>query len=157
MLTTKLYEINTIEMEIPTPENKTRVILIPHPDRCGSYAGLYERHKNGEFNDLIYSSKQSNVIVYPSMDAEQFENILRKYQKWPYIVDYEIPEEIEEISIFGRQEEKNTEEKVEEETPNTEETAEQTDTETTTNSGSEDSTSWTHKVSGFFKQLFNKK
>ena len=91
------------------------------------------------------------------MDAEQFENILRKYQKWPYIVDYEIPEEIEEISIFGRQEEKNTEEKVEEETPNTEETAEQTDTETTTNAGSDGSTSWTHKVSGFFKQLFNKK
>ena len=146
-----------IEMEILTPENDTRVILIPPPDRCGSYAGIYSRHKDGKFNDLLYKAQQSNDIIYPSMDAEQFENILRKYQKWPYIVDYEIPEEIEEISIFGRQEEKNTEEKVEEETPNTEETAEQPDTETTTNAGSEGSTSWTHKVSGFFKKLFNKK
>jgi len=146
------------EMEIPTPENKTRVILIPPPDRCGSYAGIYSRHKDGEFNDLLYKAQQSNVIIYPSIDAEQFENVLREYQKWPYIVDYEIPDEIEEIPIFGRQEEKKPEEKVEEETPKTDETAEQQpETESTTDTGSEDSTSWTQKVSGFFKQLFNKK
>ena len=146
-----------IEMEIPTPENKTRVILIPPPDRCGSYAGIYSRHKDGKFNDLLYKVQQSNVIIYPSMDAEQFGNILCEYMKWPYIVDYEIPEEIEEIPIFGRQEEKKPEEKVEEETPKTEETVEQPETESTTDAGSEGSTSWTHKVSGFFKQLFNKK
>lgn len=145
------------QMEIPTPEMKTRVIIIPPPDRCSSYAGIYSRHKNGEFDDLIYKPEQSNVIVYPSMDAEQFDNVLREYQKWPYIVDYEIPEEIEEIPIFGRQEEKKPEEKVEEETPKTEEAAEQPETESTTDAGSEDSTSWTQKVSGFFKQLFNKK
>ena len=145
------------QMEIPTPEMKTRVIIIPPPDRCGSYAGIYSCHKNGEFNDLIYRPEQSNVIVYPSMDAEQFDNVLREYQKWPYIVDYEIPEEIEEIPIFGRQEEKKTEEKVEEETPKTDETAEQQpDTESTTDDGSEGSTSLTQKVSGFFKQLFKK-
>ena len=146
-----------IEMEIPTPENKTRVILIPPPDRCGSYAGIYSRHKDGKFNDLLYKVQQSNVIIYPSMDAEQFGNILRKYQKWPYIVDYEIPDEIEEIPIFGRHEEKKPEKKVEGETSKTEETVEQPDTESTANAGSEGSTSWTHKVSGFFKQLFNKK
>ena len=144
-------------MEIPTPENKTRVILIPPPDRCGSYAGIYSRHKDGKFNDLLYKAQQFNDIIYPSMDAEQFKNILRKYQKWPYIVDYEIPDEIEEIHIFGRQEEKKPEEKVEEETPKTEKTAEQPEIESTTDAGSEDSMSWTHKVSGFFKQLFNKK
>lgn len=144
------------QMEIPTPEMKTRVIIIPPPDRCSSYAGIYSRHKNGEFDDLIYKPEQSNVIVYPSMDAEQFDNVLREYQKWPYIVNYEIPEEIEEIPIFGRQEEKKPEEKVEEETPKTDETAEQPETESTTDAGSEDSTSWTQKVSGFFKQLFKK-
>jgi hypothetical protein len=91
------------------------------------------------------------------MNAEQFENILREYMQWPYIVDYEIPDEIEEIPIFGRQEEKKTEEKVEEETPKTDETAEQQpETESTTDTGSEDSTSWTQKVSEFFKQLFKK-
>ena len=153
---TMWWHDSRIEMEIPTPENKTRVILIPPPDRCNSYAGLYERHKNGKFNDLLYKPQQSNDIIYPSMDAEQFGNILRKYQKWPYIVDYEIPDEIEEIPIFGRQEEKKPEEKVEEETPKAEETVEQPDTESTTNAGSEDSTSWTHKVSGFFKHLFKK-
>lgn len=145
-----------IEMEIPTPENKTRVILIPPPDRCSSYAGLYERHKNGKFNDLLYKPQQSNDIIYPSMDAEQFGNILRKYMKWPYIVDYEIPDEIEEIPIFGRQEEKKSEEKVEEETLNTEETAEQPETESTTYAGSEAPTSWTQKISGFFKHFFKK-
>ena len=146
-----------IEMEIPTPENKTRVILIPPPDRCGSYAGIYSRHKDGKFNDLLYKVQQSNVIIYPSMDAEQFGNILRKYQKWPYIVDYEIPDEIEEIPIFGRHEEKKPEKKVEGETSKTEETVEQPETESTTDAGSEGSTSWTHKISRFFKQLFNKK
>ena len=90
------------------------------------------------------------------MDAEQFENILRKYQKWPYIVDYEIPDEIEEIPIFGRQEEKKPEEKVEEETPKTEETVEQPEIESITDAGSEGSTSWTHKMSGFFKHFFKK-
>ena len=140
------------EMEIPTPENKTRVILIPPPDRCGSYAGIYSRHKDGEFNDLLYKAQQSNVIIYPSMDAEQFGNILREYMKWPYIVDYEIPDEIEESPFVPH------EKKDEEETPKTDETAEQQhDTESTTDAGSEDSTSWTQKVSGFFKQLFNKK
>ena len=117
---------------------------------------LYERHKNGEFNDLIYRPEQSNAIIYPSMDAEQFENILCKYQKWPYIVDYEIPDEIEELPIFRRQEEKKPEEKVEEETPKTEETAEQPETESTTDAGSEGSTSWAQKISGFFKHLFKK-
>ena len=145
-----------IEMEIPTPENKTRVILIPPPDRCGSYAGIYSRHKDGKFNDLLYKAQQSNDIIYPSMDAEQFENILRKYQKWPYIVDYEILDEIEEIPIFGRQEEKKPEEGVDEETPKTEETAVQPETESTTDADSKGSTSWTHKVFGFFKQLFKK-
>lgn len=48
------------------------------------------------------------------------------------------------------------EKKDEEETPKTEETAEQPVTESTTDDGSEDSTSWTQKVSGFFKQLFKK-
>ena len=105
---------------------------------------------------MLYKGQQSNVIIYPSMDAEQFGNILRKYQKWPYIVDYEIPDEIEEIPIFGRQEEKKSEEEVEEETPKTEETVEQPETESTTDAGSEDSTSWTHKMSGFFKHLFKK-
>lgn len=138
-----------IEMEIPTPENKTRVILIPPPDRCRSYASIYSRHKDGEFNDWFYKAQQSNVIIYPSMDVEQFENILCKYLKWSYTVDYEIPEWMKE--------EKKSEEKVEEETPKTEETVEQPETESTTDAGSEDSTSWTHKVSRFFKQLFNKK
>ena len=138
-----------IEMEIPTPENKTRVILIPPPDRCRSYASIYSRHKDGEFNDWFYKAQQSNVIIYPSMNLEQFENILCKYLKWSYTVDYEIPEWMKE--------EKKSEEKVEEETPKTEETVEQPETESTTDAGSEDSTSWTHKVSGFFKQLFNKK
>ena len=139
------------EMEIPTPENKTRVILIPPPDRCGSYAGIYSRHKDGEFNALLYKAQQSNVIIYPSMDAEQFGNILREYMKWPYIVDYEIPDEIEESPFVPH------EKKDEEETPKTDETAEQQhNTESTTDAGSEDSTSWTQKVSGFFKQLFKK-
>lgn len=72
--------------------------------------------------------------------------------KWPYIVDYEIPDEIEESPFVPH------EKKDEEETPKTDETAEQQhDTESTTDAGSEDSTSWTQKVSGFFKQLFNKK
>ena len=49
------------------------------------------------------------------------------------------------------------EKKDEEETPKTDETTEQQpDTESTTDAGSEDSTSWTQKVSGFFKQLFKK-
>ena len=39
----------------------------------------------------------------------------------------------------------------------TEETVEQPDIESTTDAGSDGSTSWTHKISGFFKQLFNKK
>ena len=129
-----------IEIEIPTPENNTRVILIPPSDRCRSYAGIYSRHKDGKFNDLFYKAQQSNVIIYPSIGVKRFKNILREYMKWPYIVDYEIPEE-----------------KVEEENPTTEETAEQPETESTTDAGSEGSTSWTHKVSGFFKQLFNKK
>ena len=145
-----------IEMEIPTPANKTRVILIPPPDRCGSYSGIYSRHKDGEFDDRLYKAQHSNAIIYPSMDAEQFSNVLREYQKWPYIVDYEIPDEIEEIPIFGRHEEKKPEEKVEEETPKTEETAEQPETESTIDAGSEGSTSWTHKISGFFKHLFKK-
>lgn len=146
-----------IEMEIPTPENKTRVILIPPPDRCRSYASIYSRHKDGEFNDWFYKAQQSNVIIYPSMDLEQFENILCKYLKWSYTVDYEIPDWMkEEIPISGRQEEKKSEEKVEEETPKTEETVEHPETVSTTDAGSEDSTSWTHKVSGFFKQLFKK-
>ena len=146
-----------IEIEIPTPENNTRVILIPPPDRCRSYAGIYSRHKDGKFNDLFYKAQQSNTIIYPSIDVKRFKNILREYMKWPYIVDYEIPEEIEKIHISGYQEEKKSEEKVEEETPKTEETADQPDTESTTDAGSKGSTSWTHKVSGFFKQLFNKK
>ena len=83
------------------------------------------------------------------MDLEQFENILCKYLKWSYTVDYEIPEWMKE--------EKKSEEKVEEETPKTQEIVEQPETESTTDASSEDSTSWTHKVSGFFKQLFNKK
>ena len=150
-----LYD-GKIEMEIPTPEN-TRVILIPPPDRCRNYAGIYSRHKDGKFNDLFYKAQQSNVIIYPSISVKRFKNILREYQKWPYIVEYEIPEEIEKIHISGYQEEKKSEEKVEEETPKTEETADQPDTESTTDVGSKGSTSWTHKVSGFFKQLFNKK
>lgn len=145
-----------IEIEIPTPENNTRVILIPPPDRCRSYAGIYSRHKDGKFNDLFYKAQQSNTIIYPSTGAERFSNVLREYQKWPYIVDYEIPDEIEEIPITGRQEEKMPEEKVEEETPKTEETVEQPETESTTDAGPEGSTSWTHKVSEFFKQLFKK-
>ena len=145
-----------ILMEIPTPENKTRVILIPPPDRCGSYAGIYSRHKDGKFDDLLYKVQQSNVIIYPSMDAEEFGNILREYMRWPYIVDYEIPDEIEEIPMFGRQEEKKPEEKVEEETPKTDETTEQPQTESTTDADSESQTSWTQKISGFFKQLFRK-
>lgn len=150
-----LYD-GKIEMEIPTPEN-TRVILIPPPDRCRSYAGIYSRHKDGKFNDLFYKAQQSNVITFPSIGVERFKNILREYQKWPYIVDYEIPDEIEELPIFGRQEEKKPEEKVEEESQKTEETVEQPEIESTTDAGSEGSTSWTHKVSGFLKQLFNKK
>lgn len=145
-----------IEKEIPTPENKTRVIIIPPPDRCSNYAGLYERHKNGESNDLIYRPEQSNVIVYPSIDAEQFSNVLREYQKWSYTVDYEIPEWMKGNPISEHQEEKKPEEKAEEETPKTEETAEQLETESTTDAGSKGSTSWTHKVFGFFKQLFKK-
>ena len=146
-----------IEMEIPTLENKTRVILIPPPERCRSYAGIYSRHKDGKFNDWFYEAQQSNTIIYPSMDVEQFENILCKYLKWSYTVDYEIPEWMkEENPISGRQEEKKSEEKVEEETLKTEETVEQPETESTTDAGSEGSTSWTHKVSGFFKHLFKK-
>ena len=61
-----------IVMEIPTPENKTRVILIPPPDRCSSYAGIYSRHKDGKFNDLLYKAQQSNDIIYPSMDVFNF-------------------------------------------------------------------------------------
>ena len=137
---TMWWQDGKIEMEIPTPENNTRVILIPPPDRCRTYAGIYSRHKDGKFNDLFYKAQQSNTIIYPSIDVKRFKNILREYMKWPYIVDYEIPEE-----------------KVEEENPTTEETAEQPETESTTDVGSEGSTSWTHKVSGFFKQLFNKK
>lgn len=152
---TMWWHVGKTEMEIPTPEDKTRVILIPPPDRCGSYAGIYSRHKDGKFDDLLYKVQQSNVIIYPSMDAEQFGNILREYMKWPYIVDYEIPEDIED-SIFGFQEENKSEEKVEDETPKTEETDEQSETESTTDTGSEDSTSWTQKVSRFFKQLFKK-
>ena len=103
-------------------------------------------------DDLLYKAQQSNVIIYPSMDAEQFGNILREYMKWPYIVDYEIPDEIEESPFVPH------EKKDEEETPKTDETAEQQpETESTTDAGSEDSKSWTQKVSGFFKQLFNKK
>lgn len=145
-----------IEMEIPTPENNTRVILIPPPDRCRSYAGIYSRHKDGKFNDFFYKAQQSNTIIYPSTGVERFKNILREYQKWPYIMDYDIPDEIEEISIFGRQEEKKPEEKVEEESPKTEETVDQPETESTTDAVSKGSTSWTHKVSGFFKHLFKK-
>ena len=137
---TMWWQDGKIEMEIPTPENNTRVILIPPPDRCRTYAGIYSRHKDGKFNDLFYKAQQSNTIIYPSIDVKRFKNILREYMKWPYIVDYEIPEE-----------------KVEEENPTTEKTAEQPETESTTDAGSEGSTSWTHKVSGFFKQLFNKK
>ena len=147
------------EKEIPTPENDTRVVLIPPPDRCGrSYAGIYDRNKDGDFNDFIY--KTLSNIMSPSnllWALNSLRTLPANYTKWSYAVDYEIPEWMKEIPISGRPEEKKSEEKVEEETPKAEETADQPETESTTDAGSEGSTSWTHKVSGFFKQLFNKK
>ena len=50
------------EKEILTPENNTRVVLIPPPDRCGgSYDGIYSRNKD---NDSIYKIL-GNIISPP--------------------------------------------------------------------------------------------
>ena len=140
------------EKEIPTSENDTRVVLIPPPDRCGgSYAGIYDRNKDGDFNDFIY--KTLSNIMSPSnllWALNSLKTLPANYTKWSYTVDYEIPKEMKEKPISGRPEEKKSEEKVEEEI------ADQPNTESTTDVGSEDLTSWTHKVSGFFKHLFKK-
>ena len=146
------------EKEIPTPENDTRVVLIPPPDRCGrNYAGIYDRNKDGDFNDFIY--KTLSNIMSPSnllWALNSLRTLPANYTKWSYTVDYEIPEWMKGNPISERQEEKKSEEKVEEETPKTEETVEQPEIESTTDAGSEVPTSWTHKVSGFLKQLFKK-